>query len=171
MSKVEMKPWQHRQKKLDERLADMRRANQPYIDKTVGGHGSPHVYFAYSAGRIKIGTSLYPESRGKDLSLQSPHPVTIIMTVNGGYDLEQEFHRLFDDLREHGEWFRLSNEMRSFLHQTLCRTGVRKLREAESAFKDWLASIGIVSVPWHSFEENNTSDIKQLESQLASSRE
>jgi Meiotically up-regulated gene 113 len=144
MSEGTMKPWQRRQERLEQKLADMRRANQLYIDKTVGRHGYPHVYFAYSAGRIKIGTSLYPECRGKDLSLQSPHPVTIVMTVDGGYDLEQEFHRLFDSLREHGEWFRLSDEMRRFLHQTLCRTGVRKLGEAEASFKEWLADMGLV---------------------------
>lgn len=163
-----MKPWQQRQEKLEQRLADMRRENQPYVDKTIGGYGYPHVYFAYSAGRIKIGTSLYPESRCKDLSLQSPHPVTIIMTVNGGYDLEQEFHRLFDALREHGEWFRLSNEIRRFLHQTLCRTGVRKLREAEAAFSEWLAEMDLVSVPRHSFEKSDASNFNELESQLAS---
>lgn len=142
-----MKPWERRQEKLKEQLADMRRENQPYVDRTIGGHGSPHVYFAYSAGRIKIGTSLYPACRGNDLSLQSPHLVTIIMTMVGGYELEHEFHRLFDALREHGEWFRLSNEMRRFLHQNLCRTGIRKLKEAESGFNDWLTGMGLVSVP------------------------
>lgn len=154
------KPWERRQRRLEERLADMRRANQPYVDKTIGGHGSPHVYFAYSAGRIKIGTSLYPEYRGKDLSLQAPHPVTIIMTVAGGYELEQEFHRLFDGIREHGEWFRLSDEMRRFLHQTLCRTGVRKLKEAESDFREWLVGMGLISVPRHSYSETDANDFK-----------
>lgn len=154
-----MKPWERRQKKLEEQLADMRRANQPYIDKTVGGRNSPHVYFAYSAGRIKIGTSLNPEFRGKDLSLQSPHPVTIIMTVGGGYELEHEFHRLFDALREHGEWFRLSDEMRGFLHQTLCRTGVRKLQEAEADFLNWLVGMCLLSVPRHSYSETDTNNI------------
>jgi len=142
-----MKPWERRQRKLEEQLADMRRANHPDVDKTVGGHGSPHVYFAYSAGRIKIGTSLYPEYRGKDLSMQAPHPVTIIMTVAGGYELEQEFHRLFGALREHGEWFRLSEEMRRFLHQTLCRTGMRKLNEAELKFLEWVTESGLFPVP------------------------
>lgn len=167
MSEI-MTPWERRQEKLEQRLADMRRANQPYVDRTVGGHGSPHVYFAYSAGRIKIGTSLYPECRGKDLSPQSPHPVTIIMTVDGGYDLEHEFHRLFDALREHGEWFRLSDEMRQFLHRTLCRTGVRKLREAEAAFMDCLGGMGLITVPRHSFETIQPSNFNTLESQLAS---
>jgi len=154
-----MKPWERRQRKLEEQLADMRRANQPYVDKTIGGHGSPHVYFAYSAGRIKIGTSLYPECRGKDLSLQSPHPVTVIMTVVGGYELEQEFHRLFAALREHGEWFSLSDDMRLFLHQTLCRTGVRKLSEAEEKFREWVTGVDLVAVPNLCHTQSETSEI------------
>jgi hypothetical protein len=165
-----MKPWERRHEKLKKDLADMRRQNQPYVDNTIGSSGYPHVYFAYSAGRIKIGTSKDPKFRGQDLSLQSPHPVTVIMTMAGDHRVEREFHRLFDPLREHGEWFRLSSEMRQFLHQMLCRTGVRKLNEAESAFRGWLASLD-VSVPRHSFDEISTSNFNELESQLVSSRE
>lgn len=128
-------PWERRQEALERRLADGRRY---HADLTIGGHGSPHVYFAYSAGRIKIGTSLYPETRGQRLSAQSPHPVTIILTVPGGVELEAKFHELLAGARRHGEWFCLSKEMRRLLHQTLCRTGVRKLKAAESQFLNWL---------------------------------
>lgn len=128
-------PWKRRQEALERRLADGRRS---HVDCTVGGHGSPHVYFAYSAGRIKIGTSLYPKTRGQRLSTQSPHPVTVILTIPGGADIEARFHELLAGARKHGEWFCLSKEMRWLLQQTLCRTGVSKFKKAEAEFQNWL---------------------------------
>lgn len=131
-------PWMRRQEALERRLADGRRS---HADLTIGGHGSPHVYFAYSAGRIKIGTSLYPKTRGQRLSPQSPHPVTIIHTIPGGSDLEAKLHELLAGARRHGEWFCLSKEMRWLLHQTLCRTGILKLKKAEAQFQQWLTEM------------------------------
>lgn len=127
--------WKRRQNKLERNLADMRRTQ---VDRTIGAHGAPQTYFAYSAGRIKIGTSFCPRARGANLNLQSPHPVTIILTVAGGCELEAQFHKLLRSERRHGEWFRLSKEMRWLLHQSLCRTGIKKFEKAEAEFRSWL---------------------------------
>lgn len=128
-------PWKRRQDRLERNLADMRRT---HVDRTIGTHGAPQTYFAYSAGRIKIGTSLYPRVRGANLNLQSPHPVTIILAIPGGCDLEAQFHEMLKSERRHGEWFRLSKEMRWLLHQSLCRTGIMKFEKAEAEFRSWL---------------------------------
>ncbi len=131
-------PWEQRAAWAKSVIANMRPPESP--DLTKGGAFVPHVYLAYSAGRIKIGTSINTKGRGKKLAGDSALPVTIIFTVPGGPDLERRLHECLASERLHGEWFRISPEMRKLLDGTLCRTGMRKFKRAEAEFRKWIRS-------------------------------
>jgi hypothetical protein len=131
-------PWEVRAAWARGIVANIR--PKPEIDRTVVGAYEHHVYWAYSAGRIKIGTSNNVPDRLRGLSGQSPHPVTIIMTRPGSIDLERKLHACLDSLRLHGEWFRLTTEFRKYLDQCLCRSGKRKLSRVEAEFRKWVQS-------------------------------
>lgn len=64
------------------------------------------VYFIGSeAGPIKIGYSLRPETRLRDLRLGSPVALDIMAAVEGSPSMERAYHALFAEHRLHGEWF------------------------------------------------------------------
>jgi hypothetical protein len=96
---------------------------------------SEFVYFAYSAGRIKIGYSRGVEGRCRQLATSGPFPPVLILIVHGTVGLEQDFHVRFHEDRIHGEWFKLSPSVRSFLQGHLCDIGRSSLDAAE---KDYL---------------------------------
>lgn len=65
------------------------------------------VYFAHreSDGLIKIGCSVYPESRAKQLSSDLKTKVKIIGVAPGGFFEERSLHRRHAEHRIRGEWF------------------------------------------------------------------
>lgn len=60
------------------------------------------------SGPIKIGTSVDPEKRLRDISVWSPLPLEIIGKFPGSAAQENYLHRRFADQHSHGEWFRPS---------------------------------------------------------------
>lgn len=77
------------------------------------------LYFieAVGTGFIKIGRSSNPELRLKQLSTGSPNDLVIIGAISGGSKVESELHRQFSFLRERGEWFKATDELRNFIMQ------------------------------------------------------
>lgn len=76
------------------------------------------VYFAESAGRIKIGCSGQPWRRAYKLSTGNPNGVRILAAVPGRFADERALHRRFEHLRISREWFRADPELRVFIHIT-----------------------------------------------------
>jgi hypothetical protein len=76
------------------------------------------VYFAESAGRIKIGCSGQPWRRAYRLSTGNPNGVQIVVAVPGRFADEHALHRRFAHLRISREWFRADPELRVFIHVT-----------------------------------------------------
>ena len=76
------------------------------------------VYFAESAGRIKIGCSGQPWRRAYKLSTGNPNGVQILAAVPGRFADERALHRRFAHLRISCEWFRADAELRVFIHVT-----------------------------------------------------
>jgi hypothetical protein len=68
------------------------------------------VYFATcrQTGTVKIGSSLEPYARLKELQTAHPFELKIEAILPGGTDEEWEYHRRFADERLKGEWFKLS---------------------------------------------------------------
>ena len=75
-----------------------------------------YVYMFYSAGRVKIGTSIDPVRRLDALNNSSPSPVQLIWIGFGDRRREELLHQMFDVDRLHGEWFNLSDGIRSFIN-------------------------------------------------------
>jgi hypothetical protein len=78
-----------------------------------------YLYFieAVDTGYIKIGRSVNPERRLAQLSTGSPNQLVLLGQISGGSELEAELHRSFGNLRERGEWFRTSGELKQFIKE------------------------------------------------------
>lgn len=99
------------------------------------------VYFAYAAGRIKIGLTEDPYLRGNSLSNGGPVPVTLLGIVMGGRITEFKYHHRFAKARLHGEWFRLTPELREEI--TAIPDAATKLSLAEEDFRKWLREVAL----------------------------
>jgi len=72
------------------------------------------TYFIQAdSGPVKIGISLCPESRLRDMQVGCPHRLRLLATVPG--DREAELHTRFASLRMNGEWFRWDWSIRDYL--------------------------------------------------------
>lgn len=69
------------------------------------------VYFitCRETGTVKIGSSLEPQARLKELQTGHPFELKVEATLPGGTDEEFEFHRRFADERLKGEWFKITD--------------------------------------------------------------
>lgn len=56
-------------------------------------------------GPIKIGASVKPAERIRDLQAACPYPIGILALAGGGFATEASYHRRFAAFRLHGEWF------------------------------------------------------------------
>lgn len=67
------------------------------------------VYLMKSGSRYKIGVSIDPESRVKQLSTASPLPVELVASrrYDTAYEVEQALHERYNEYRVIGEWFEL----------------------------------------------------------------
>jgi hypothetical protein len=70
----------------------------------------PIVYYFRLGNLIKIGTSRNVFARINDLN-----PQAVLAIERGGYADEADRHRLFADLRVHGEWFRDADPLSSYV--------------------------------------------------------
>lgn len=103
------------------------------------GLGIGGVYFAERDGLIKIGWSATPTRRALSLG------ASLLAVHEGDMRTERTLHRVFADDREHGEWFRRSPALLTYIERTkhaapagalLITAG---LTEAEQA--DWYAAV------------------------------
>lgn len=71
------------------------------------------VYICQSdIGLFKIGCSVNPERRIKELGIGSSIRHKIIYTVNSNnmFELEKKLHKIFESKKQHSEWFRLDDK-------------------------------------------------------------
>lgn len=92
------------------------------------------VYFAYCAGRIKIGYSADALARMGSFTTHAPYPVTLLLTIGGSPEDEKDYHEMFAEERRHNEWFHLSFELRDFLEDHIGDDGFPLLFEVEEDF-------------------------------------
>lgn len=77
---------------------------------------SQTVYFVSSGnGRIKIGISIDVEKRIKTLECAVGEKLSLLATIGGGRTVEAFLHDYFAENRLVGEWFDLSDRLRSFI--------------------------------------------------------
>ena len=76
-------------------------------EEDVKRHGSLYL-MRHSNGLTKIGRSVQPKAREKTLQAEDPRLEMILCVEGQGYR-EKALHRIFDELRVRGEWFRLED--------------------------------------------------------------
>jgi hypothetical protein len=73
----------------------------------------PQIYFIGSALRVgcmvKVGYSVNPKGRLRQLQTSSPERLQIFVTVPGTVDDERKYHRRWSSRRRTGEWFVLGD--------------------------------------------------------------
>src|SRR3546814_17895832 len=61
--------------------------------------------------KVKIGVSIHPEKRLRQLQAGSPVTLHILVVADGGYEAEARWHAGSERFRLHNEWFRLTPGM------------------------------------------------------------
>lgn len=108
---------------LDKVLAEQR---MRYAAKR---HHDPVVYYMRMGGLVKIGTTASIVQRYETIQPQG------VMAIEfGSYELEAERHRQFGHLHDHGEWFRLADDLG--VHIADLR---EHFAEAGTTVEEWLA--------------------------------
>lgn len=76
-----------------------------------------YVYLIHDGhGVYKIGRSENPKKRLSALQVGSSHKLTLIHQAEiSNPVIERVLHRMFDEAREHGEWYRLTNDQIAFI--------------------------------------------------------
>lgn len=70
------------------------------------------VYFIQCGAFVKIGyCARDPIRRLEKLQVGNPVALTLLALIEGGKDVEREWHDRYDKMRERGEWFRLTPAM------------------------------------------------------------
>lgn len=87
--------------------------------------GTGYIYFIQgeAGGPIKIGFSLEPEARKKELQVTSPTLLVIVgLLTDGSLRKEHELHQRFSATRLHGEWFEPTSDLMDFIREN-CDAG------------------------------------------------
>lgn len=85
----------------------------------IAGRPEGLVYFIQSVdgGPIKIGTSVDPRKRLREIQTSHPSRLQIVGLIEGGIARERELHQTFAHLRLEGEWFALGPELIDFIYK------------------------------------------------------
>ena len=91
------------------------------------------VYFVAGAELVKIGSSMDPMARLKDLRAMCPVPLEMVAYYDGFSEDEHDLHERFSRLRHHNEWFLDQSPIRDYLRECseagrLTWTGPRRTR-------------------------------------------
>lgn len=75
---------------------------------------TPGVYFLLSHDEkmVKIGKSMKPRSRIRDIRQMNPHYLHVLLVVPGYSNVEYAFHARFGHYRSHCEWFHYMEHLR-----------------------------------------------------------
>lgn len=88
--------------------------SKPTKDKLEDGF----VYFVINEKQsiCKIGYSVSPAKRLKELQTGCPYPLHIQKTVVGDIEMERLFHKIYKEYRLEGEWFKLEGKLKTFIY-------------------------------------------------------
>lgn len=111
------------------RIKDRRQNARAIATGSTGGirRSAPKsmIYFiaADEVARVKIGWSIDPVSRLKELQTGCPVALRIVAAVPGTYSMEQQLHVDFAKFRSHGEWFAMVPEILHRIAEMLASGG------------------------------------------------
>ncbi len=99
------------------------------------------VYFMRPVGKrgpVKIGCSIMPAKRLRDLEIWSPYMLEIAASAPGEHRHERALHSMFSDQRRHGEWFDWSPRLAEVVAH-VAETGTLPPLEVPQDHKGWAA--------------------------------
>lgn len=73
------------------------------------------VYFIGNGDKVKIGISVSPQARLKDMEVSNHGELKLLATIPGGRKRERELHRRFMQYHIRGEWFELVTPIKKFI--------------------------------------------------------
>ena len=79
-----------------------------------------HVYFMRNKenGNIKIGASIHPKKRKKEIQRLIGKPIEILKIISaGGFKMEKKLHSKFREYNIHGEWFTPSKKLMKYINK------------------------------------------------------
>lgn len=81
------------------------------------------VYFiqCLETKRVKIGIAQKPIARLTQIQTMSPTKVDLVLSVEGGLELEKALHKEFAETRLHGEWFEHTDELATRMDELLAK--------------------------------------------------
>lgn len=84
-------------------------------------HSNSHLYFIKSGVYIKIGKSINPKRRLRQLSTSSPEKPEIMLVIENKGHLEKTFHKIFKDhrIRHNSEWFLYCKRIIDFINYVI----------------------------------------------------
>lgn len=98
-----------------------RRGYRSDVKRAPRGTRKPLLSFVYfiacdAAGAIKIGRSVTPEKRLRQLQTAHPSPLKLLGCIPGGSAFERALHGQLSGARLHGEWFGNTQDVRSVIN-------------------------------------------------------
>lgn len=92
----------------------------PPLEEPTFPQATGFVYFIQGkkTRRVKIGFSVNPTERLRDLQCGSPDKLVLLGCVHGTVKTERELHKKFAHLHSHGEWFECDTELAQFIAQS-----------------------------------------------------
>jgi len=76
-------------------------------------NNTSYVYFVQNlfTGNIKIGRSMYPETRFKELQTGNDCKLSLMAFCEEYYHKESKLHKQFSNYRLNGEWFKYNENL------------------------------------------------------------
>lgn len=90
------------------------------MEKNKNKNSLPNNSFIYfignlDIGEVKIGRSIHPHKRLKELQTASPHPLFILKMIPGNSFQETKYHSHFSKSKLKGEWYSITPDIKEFL--------------------------------------------------------
>jgi N6-adenosine-specific RNA methylase IME4 len=98
---------------------------QAHNEKIEERRAGQQVYFFVDGDKIKIGVSLDPDERLKQLKTGNPG-IKMVGHAPGGLPVERELHKRLADKRINGEWFLFDEETRGVVDEIIRLTNLGK---------------------------------------------
>lgn len=93
----------------------------PSIPKVPTDNGWVYFIRAVQTGRIKIGFSLDPSRRLRELEFGCPEDLELITQIPGSFFRERGLHKRFAVHRARGEWFEPAPELLDYIKEIVRR--------------------------------------------------
>ncbi|MBN9472080.1 MAG: GIY-YIG nuclease family protein [Bosea sp.] len=90
-------------------------------------NGMGYVYFLAVGEFVKIGFSRSPSERLTNIRRSAPADLDAYVAIPGRLAFEKKLHKHFADERSNGEWFRLSDRLRS----SMAKAASGRLKEGD----------------------------------------